>query len=256
MVYINDMMCILFVYQYIDMMCILFVYHVHNICVPVMPCANFVQILCEFGFLVRNCRKDTAPAWMHSTLTLCGVLGGRTRYVHHGDTSSKILRISSLWLIAMTREALMLPLPRQSTRTYGVRPFRNHRTPRGACTQYQQWSIYCHEAAGTYQGTVPTISYVDFWPLKSEEGRHSFPSRKIRKTWPEGHLPHATKGVDHFRDVFGHMDLTNKAIVALWTLQGVIWIWEWSGRYKEWVYRFTFFWKYNSLEECIGTLIY
>ncbi|XP_024188981.1 L-ascorbate peroxidase 2, cytosolic isoform X2 [Rosa chinensis] len=48
----------------------------------------------------------------------------------------------------------------------------------------------------------PILSYADFYQDKEEAP-------------PEGRLPNANKGVDHLRDVFGHMGLSDKDIVAL-----------------------------------------
>jgi len=70
----------------------------------------------------------------------------------------------------------------------------------------------------------PTISYADFYQLAGVvaveiTGGPDIPFHPGRpdKLEPpeEGRLPDATKGVDHLRDVFGHMGLSDKDIVAL-----------------------------------------
>ncbi|KAL6133342.1 hypothetical protein ACLB2K_065579 [Fragaria x ananassa] len=70
----------------------------------------------------------------------------------------------------------------------------------------------------------PILSYADFYQLAGvvavevtggpEIPFH--PGRPDKKEAPpEGRLPNANKGVDHLRDVFGHMGLSDKDIVAL-----------------------------------------
>ncbi|CAK9154586.1 unnamed protein product [Ilex paraguariensis] len=70
----------------------------------------------------------------------------------------------------------------------------------------------------------PILSYADFYQLVGivvvevtrglEIPFH--PGRPDKsESPPEGHLPDATKGSDHLRDVFGHMGLSDKDIVAL-----------------------------------------
>lgn len=70
----------------------------------------------------------------------------------------------------------------------------------------------------------PILSYADFYQLAGvvavevtggpEIPFH--PGRPDKKeSPPEGRLPDATKGTDHLREVFGHMGLSDKDIVAL-----------------------------------------
>uniref|UniRef100_A0A7N2M7V6 L-ascorbate peroxidase n=1 Tax=Quercus lobata TaxID=97700 RepID=A0A7N2M7V6_QUELO len=70
----------------------------------------------------------------------------------------------------------------------------------------------------------PILSYADFYQLAGVvaveiTGGPEIPFHPGRpdKTElpPEGRLPNATKGSDHLRDVFGHMGLSDKDIVAL-----------------------------------------
>ncbi|KAK7834987.1 l-ascorbate peroxidase [Quercus suber] len=70
----------------------------------------------------------------------------------------------------------------------------------------------------------PILSYADFYQLAGVvaveiTGGPEIPFHPGRpdKTEPppEGRLPDATKGSDHLRDVFGHMGLSDKDIVAL-----------------------------------------
>ncbi|XP_057982993.1 L-ascorbate peroxidase, cytosolic [Malania oleifera] len=72
----------------------------------------------------------------------------------------------------------------------------------------------------------PILSYADFYQLAGvvavevtggpeipfHPGR---PDKIETEVPPEGRLPDATKGSDHLRDVFGHMGLSDKDIVAL-----------------------------------------
>lgn len=70
----------------------------------------------------------------------------------------------------------------------------------------------------------PVLSYADFYQLAGVvavevTGGPDIPFHPGRKDKPEspeeGRLPDATKGSDHLRDVFGHMGLGDKEIVAL-----------------------------------------
>nr|AAR32786.1 ascorbate peroxidase [Pinus pinaster] len=70
----------------------------------------------------------------------------------------------------------------------------------------------------------PIISYADFYQLAGVvavevTGGPDIPFHPGREDKPEpppeGRLPDATKGPDHLRDVFGHMGLNDKEIVAL-----------------------------------------
>ncbi|KAJ7519606.1 hypothetical protein O6H91_20G045800 [Diphasiastrum complanatum] len=71
---------------------------------------------------------------------------------------------------------------------------------------------------------VPILSYADFYQLAGVVAIEVtggptipfHPGRKdIAESPEEGRLPDATKGADHLRDVFGHMGLSDKEIVAL-----------------------------------------
>ncbi|KAJ6895276.1 cytosolic ascorbate peroxidase [Populus alba x Populus x berolinensis] len=70
----------------------------------------------------------------------------------------------------------------------------------------------------------PILSYADFYQLAGVvaveiTGGPEVPFHPGREDKPEpppeGRLPDATKGSDHLRDVFGHMGLSDKDIVAL-----------------------------------------
>lgn len=70
----------------------------------------------------------------------------------------------------------------------------------------------------------PILSYADFYQLAGVvavevTGGPDIPFHPGRKDKPdspeEGRLPDATKGSDHLRDIFGHMGLSDKEIVAL-----------------------------------------
>ncbi|CAN6576493.1 unnamed protein product [Malus baccata var. baccata] len=70
----------------------------------------------------------------------------------------------------------------------------------------------------------PILSYADFYQLAGVvavevTGGPEIPFHPGRpdkqEPPPEGRLPDATKGSDHLRDVFGHMGLSDKDIVAL-----------------------------------------
>ncbi|KAJ6303744.1 hypothetical protein OIU77_017594 [Salix suchowensis] len=70
----------------------------------------------------------------------------------------------------------------------------------------------------------PILSYADFYQLAGVvavevTGGPEVPFHPGRPDKsdppPEGRLPDATKGSDHLRDVFGHMGLSDKEIVAL-----------------------------------------
>ncbi|KAM5559907.1 hypothetical protein ABKV19_021208 [Rosa sericea] len=70
----------------------------------------------------------------------------------------------------------------------------------------------------------PILSYADFYQLAGVVAVevtggpeiHFHPGRPDKEEAPpEGRLPDGNKGVDHLRDVFGHMGLSDKDIVAL-----------------------------------------
>ncbi|KAK9920804.1 hypothetical protein M0R45_029350 [Rubus argutus] len=70
----------------------------------------------------------------------------------------------------------------------------------------------------------PILSYADFYQLAGVvavevTGGPEIPFHPGRpdkqELPPDGRLPNASKGVDHLRDVFGHMGLSDKDIVAL-----------------------------------------
>lgn len=70
----------------------------------------------------------------------------------------------------------------------------------------------------------PILSYADFYQLAGVvavevTGGPEIPFHPGREDKPEppeeGRLPDATKGLDHLRDVFGHMGLSDQDIVAL-----------------------------------------
>eukprot|EP01018_Ginkgo_biloba_P024625 Gb_34976 [translate_table: standard] len=74
------------------------------------------------------------------------------------------------------------------------------------------------------KGQFPILSYADFYQLAGVVAIEItggptipfHPGREDKHEPPEeGRLPDATKGVDHLRDVFGHMGLSDQDIVAL-----------------------------------------
>nr|POF05143.1 l-ascorbate peroxidase, cytosolic [Quercus suber] len=99
------------------------------------------------------------------------------------------------------------------------------------CEDEDGRTVWDYKAPGANNGLemaikehFPILSYADFYQLAGVvaveiTGGPEIPFHPGRpdKTElpPEGRMPNATKGSDHLRDVFGHMGLSDKDIVAL-----------------------------------------
>ncbi|KAL6336286.1 hypothetical protein AAG906_014455 [Vitis piasezkii] len=124
---------------------------------------------------------------------------------------------------------LMLRLAWHSAGTYDVKtktggPFGTMKHPEELAHEANNGLDIAVRLLEPIKEQFPILSYGDFYQLAGVvavevTGGPEIPFHPGRQDKseppPEGRLPNATKGSDHLRDVFGHMGLSDKDIVAL-----------------------------------------
>ncbi|KAK6942861.1 hem peroxidase [Dillenia turbinata] len=124
---------------------------------------------------------------------------------------------------------LILRLAWHSAGTYDVKtktggPFGTIRNPAELAHEANRGLDIAVRLLEPIKEQFPILSYADFYQLAGIvaveiTGGPEIPFHPGREDKPEpppeGRLPDATKGADHLRDVFGHMGLSDKDIVAL-----------------------------------------